>query len=66
MVKIVKENTIIDIKRTEESLTENAVTVVNFQALAAINNHDLSVALFANGWVYEKGGEASFVQNENK
>ena len=39
---------------------------VNFQALGVINKHDLSAALFANGWVYEKWGEEKFVQNENK
>ena len=36
------------------------------QALAAAHNHDLSAALFANGWVYEKLGKECFVQNENK
>lgn len=36
------------------------------EALGVINKHDLSAALFANGWVYEKLGEEHFVQNENK
>ena len=40
--------------------------VFDFQALSAVNKHDLSAALFANGWVYEKWGKENFVQNESK
>ncbi|KAL4240037.1 hypothetical protein ACF0H5_000832 [Mactra antiquata] len=36
------------------------------EALEAISKHNLSVAIFAPGWVYETQGAENFTHNENK
>ncbi|ESO93332.1 hypothetical protein LOTGIDRAFT_119666 [Lottia gigantea] len=36
------------------------------EALTMVRQHNLSSALFANGWVYETQGKDNFTQNENR
>ncbi|XP_064622409.1 cytosolic endo-beta-N-acetylglucosaminidase-like [Lineus longissimus] len=36
------------------------------EALDAVNKHNMSIALFAQGWVYETQGVENFMENENR